>query len=176
MSKIEPSGDVLEGVFKRLGDAATNLTPLMERIGEYEIEVTKQRFSTSTDPDGNPWAPNTETTYLGYLDLFKRTTDKKGRLNQRGVNLATSKKPLIGETKALSTGISYRASDHYVKIGSPQVYAGVQQEGAKAHSFTGGHSPWGDIPARRFLGFSSADIQFIERAALEHLDSAAKGS
>ncbi|MDP2794728.1 MAG: transposase [Sulfurisoma sp.] len=40
-------------------------------------------------------------------------------------------------------------------IGSNRLYAGVQQFGASRHQF--GRAPWGDIPARPFLGISAGD-------------------
>jgi len=53
-----------------------------------------------------------------------------------------------------------------VRIGSPMIYAGVRQYGAKRGEFGMGvfktrngvfPIPWGDIPARPFLGFSDTD-------------------
>ena len=51
-------------------------------------------------------------------------------------------------------------------------YAAVHQYGAAKHSFTGGKTPWGDIPARPFLGLSTDDQGFIVLAAQRYLDQA----
>lgn len=148
-------------------------------IGEHLTETTKQRFATSTDPDGNPWAPNTATTYVQFAGKFTGSLHKKGpdkgRVKASGTGRLIGKKPLIGETRALSTRINYRAGTDFVEIGSPEIYAGVQQFGARKYSFTGGKTPWARIPARPFLGLSATDKQAIEKKVLRELQGAAKG-
>ena len=65
------------------------------------------------------------------------------------------KKPLTGETRALATTINYQLQgDNAVSIGSPMVYAAMQQFGGKKSDFP---HLWGNIPARPFLGASEAD-------------------
>ena len=58
-------------------------------------------------------------------------------------------------------------------------YAVVQQFGAKQGAFgrdKRNHPlPWGDIPARPFLGFSDRDKADILAILSEYLDNAAKG-
>ncbi len=48
-----------------------------------------------------------------------------------------------------------------MEIGSPSIYAGTHQFGAAKGAFgstsKGAPIPWGDIPARPFLGLSDAD-------------------
>jgi phage virion morphogenesis protein len=139
------------------------------------IETTKQRFETSTSPDGQRWAPNTETTFLRLLGKYKNTTLKDGRINASGARRLAGKKPLIGETRALSTTINYRAGSDFLEIGSPMAYAGVHQFGAKARSFTGGKTPWGDVPARPFLGLSTEDQATIVDKVQARLAQAARG-
>lgn len=175
MIKVELIDTEAQAMFARLFSMGTNMRPLMQDIGEHVTETTKQRFQTSTAPDGTPWAPNTQTTYVQFLGKFKGGTGKDGRLNKAGAKRAAGKKPLIGETRALSTTINYEAGDDYVQIGSPMIYAAVQQFGAKGKSFTGGKTPWADIPARPFLGLSAEDQANMGSAAKEHLDRAAKG-
>lgn len=55
----------------------------------------------------------------------------------------------------------FRATAHSVEAGSPLIYAGTHQFGAEKGSFgstaKGTPIPWGDIPARPFLGLSDAD-------------------
>jgi hypothetical protein len=56
---------------------------------------------------------------------------------------------------------------------SPREDAPTHQFGAKKHSFTGGKTPWGDIPARPFLGLSAADRVEVLAILQEHLERAA---
>jgi len=110
-----------------------DLTPVMDDIGELLIETTKQRFQTSTAPDGSRWAPNSPATIRRYLKIMGGAFSKRtGGLTKRGARLAASKKPLIGETKSLSTQISYRADRTSVEVGSLMPYAAIHQFGGQA--------------------------------------------
>lgn len=140
--------------------------PLLLAIGESLEFSTKRRFETSTAPDGSSWAPNAESTFLSYLGAFKGSTTKKGKLSKKGIERAINKKPLIGETRSLSSNITYQLiGDDTLEVGSPQVYAGTQQFGAKKGEFgktrRGASIPWGDIPAREFLGLSADDRRTV---------------
>lgn len=175
MIKIEVSDTEAKAQFARLREAVSDLRPLMQALGEHLAETTKQRFETSTDPDGKPWAPNAPATYERYLGKYKGGFGKDGRLNRAGAERAMGKKPLVGETRALSTTISYRAGSDFVEIGSPMLYAAVQQLGAKKHSFSGGRTPWADIPARPFIGLSAADRAWMLDQVARTLDRATDG-
>jgi len=134
-------------------DRAKNLRPVLAEIGEDMAESTKRRFSTTKAPDGTPWAPNSATTIARYSDLFARKKD--GTQSKAVKAKIAGKKPLTGETRALATTINYQLQgDNAVSIGSPMVYAAMQQFGGKKSDFP---HLWGDIPARPFLGASEAD-------------------
>lgn len=148
--------DVLAKLARRAGD----LSPALKQIGEGLVDSTRRRFVTGTAPDGSRWAPNSQTTllrYLGSKDRPRGLFDKRGRLTKKGVGVALGKKPLIDSGNLAST-INYRVVDggRTLLVGSPQKYAAVQQFGAKRGSLGGG-APWGDIPARPFLGISASD-------------------
>ena len=131
--------------------------PLLQAIGEYGIDSTMQRFRTGKAPDGSAWAPKSATTLARH---------------PRG-----GRKPLIGESRALSTTIAYQVGDKSVAWGSNQVYAGVQQFGARAGSLWSGKdrrgrnakAPWGDIPARPYLGLSAKDERSIMKIVRDYL-------
>lgn len=149
--------------------SAENPKQLMAQIGELLVDSTKQRFATSTAPDGSRWQENSEVTLLGYLDKYKGSFRKKdGGLTQKGAKRLGGKKPLIGENGSLSTTIAYKIEGvGTLIIGSPEEYAAAQQFGMKngyAGSTKKGSSiPWGDIPAREFLGLSDQDnVMLIE--------------
>lgn len=139
----------------------SNISPALHAIGNDLVESTQRRFGTSTAPDGTPWAANSEVTLLRYLGLYASSYKKDGSLSKKGAARAGAKKPLIGESKSLSTTIGYRVVDggQTLLVGSPQKYAAVQQFGASAREF--GKAPWGDIPARPFLGVSAEDERNI---------------
>ena len=155
--------------------------PLLGKIGEDLTETSKHRFVTGTAPDGTPWAPNTEATYLAYLDRKsgryskdgQRTgtkrgyEDKDGRIAWRGSASMMGKKPLVGESKSLSTQIYYHVDGQMLFVGSPMIYAPMQQFGGRKADFP---NLWGDISARPFLGLSDSDVEAMERRALDYLD------
>ena len=146
----------------------------MRAIGERLTETTKRRFETSTGPDGRRWAPNSRATYEALANRGKGNFRKKdGKLGAKGAGVVMSKKPLIGESKALSTTIDYQADATSVTIGSPMEYAAVQQfgavQGALGRTKRNGPIPWGNIPARPFLGVSPTDRTDILEILQNHL-------
>lgn len=161
MIAIEIDDREVLAVLQELARRGANLAPVMHAIGNDLVESTKRRFATSTAPDGAPWAANSEVTILQYLGLYSGSHKKDGSLSKKGAARAGSKKPLISKSKSLSTTITYQVVDggRTLLVGSPQKYAAVQQFGASAHEF--GKAPWGDIPARPFLGISDADQRNI---------------
>ncbi len=155
----------LNQILTRLQRKLSDLTPAMRDIGEALSETTKQRFRSSTSPAGKPWAPNADSTLLRYLErkggLSKKRTATGGRtLTQKGARALGSKKPLV-DSKTLGTTIFYQAGRHRVEIASPMEYAAVQQFGARKGAFgrtsRGAPIPWGNIPARPFMGISRPD-------------------
>lgn len=132
--------------------------PILTEIGEYLVGSTKQRFADGVGPDGVRWVMNSQATIEAHLGRYRRTTRKDGRINARGAAVVQSKRPLIGESRSLSTQIYYNVSSDELRVGSPMQYAAMQQFGGKKSEF--GHL-WGDIPARPFLGISDSDEREI---------------
>ncbi len=153
MIEINIDSQSTRDALNRLLQGAENPRPAFLDIGERLVESTKQRFDTSSSPDGVAWAPNSEAT-------LKR---KKGT------------KPLIGETRTLSGEINYSYDDLVLEVGSPTEYAAVQQLGAKKGEF--GKTkldmpiPFGDIPARQFLGVSTEDETMMVDVVGDYLRS-----
>ncbi len=137
-------------LLSQLEQAGRNLEPVMKNIGEILLNSSRQRFQTGTAPDGEQWAVNSPITLA----------NKKGD------------RPLIGETKSLSTQIHYEATQEYVIVGSLMEYAGTQQFGATKGQY-GVSIPWGDIPARPFLGISTEDESDIIALLSDYLAQAA---
>lgn len=141
----------------RLAQARAELndpTPIHKDIASYMETATRNRFETGTAPDGRRWRQKSPTTLAGYL---RRGDGNKPR-------------PLIGSTGRLGREIHSVADSEAAEIGSSLIYSGVMQLGAKKASF--GRSPWGDIPARPFLGISSDDERTIISIVDDHLSSA----
>ena len=131
-------------VLDRLLAATTDLSPLMRDIGEHLLATTRERFDAQESPAGTPWAP------LTIASLEKKARETGKILTERGFLRGT---------------LAYRAGPTSVEVGSPLIYAGTHQFGAKKGSFRDGPPygpiPWGDIPARRFLGVSDDDAAEI---------------
>jgi len=125
-----------------------NPQPALRAIGELLVEFTKERFARSQDPYGRAWAPNAETTLRRALDRHPKNRTKSGDLYARGQRVLAGKKPLIGESKSLSTQIHYRVVPGAVEVRSSMVYAALHQFGGSKAKFP---HLWGDIPARPFF-------------------------
>ena len=139
--EIEIDSRRVRDALARLAAHSSNLRPALTEIGEVLIESTKKRFETSEAPDGTPWAANRPATRKHGID-----------------------KPLVGETRSLANLINFDVGSDRVSIGSPMEYAAMQQFGGTKSEFP---HLWGNIPARPFLGLSSAD----EREVLDIIEA-----
>ena len=142
----------------KLGAALADPSPALREIGEHLLRTTRARFAQSnkTAPDGTPWARNTAVTIA-----------RKGRDNplyQSGLLQGTLRWQLADGNKS-------------VEVGSNRIYAAVQQfgqpKGASGTTKRGGPIPWGDIPARPFLGVSADDREAIADILSDYLAKAA---
>lgn len=164
MIKIEINDAAITAALAELAAKLTDMTPIMQDIGEGLTASTKDRFAKGVAPDGTAWAKNSPVTLARKKDT----------------------RPLFGSTPAgaaLHSQIFYEAGQDYVEVGSNKVYAAVQQFGAEKGAFGAFigkdklgrdhfHSiPWGDIPARPFLGVSEDD----ETEILESIRGALSG-
>lgn len=183
---------------KRVVDAAADPEKLLRGIGEDLVESTKQRFPLGVGPDGSKWVGNKPSTIEAMLrsrftvpglhnkvqgpvtpGMAKKyaktytyqTGSRKGELNKRGRDAVAGKKPLIGESRMLSKTIAYdvnRGASAWELIwGSDRVQAAMMNFGGKKSEFP---HLWGDIPARPFVGISTADMAKIEAETEDWLD------
>lgn len=151
MIEIKVENETVIRAFNELAAAGDNLQPVLSYIGEQLIKSTKKRFASGVAPDGSPWAKNSPVT-----------VKRKGK-NQPLIDAGTLKKQIFKEVS--KDGLS---------IGSTMEYAATQQFGAKKGQFRSDNvkTPWGDIPARPFLGISTEDEINIMDAIDEHLTGA----
>lgn len=167
MITIEVHDQDVLAAFNRLAAANADLGPAWRALGELLTESTKRRFETGTGPDGRRWALNSPVTLAAMLARRKGAFRKgDGKLSAKGAGLVMSKKPLIGESKALSTTITYQVAPDSVTIGSPMQYAAMQHFGGSKAEFP---RLWGDIPARPFVGVSAQDRGDILEILQNHL-------
>jgi len=159
---------------ERVRLAGVQPSTMLKEIGEDLMSSTKARFLASTAPDGSKWEPNSPVTVSRYLAGRSGMLTQKGSLTKKANGLMANKKPLIGRSKQLSRSIDYDVRKALLLVGSTvKDYAGTQQFGAKRGEFgtttRGGNIPFGDIPARPFLGMSSADTASALRVVEKYL-------
>jgi len=137
------------------------------------------RFKTATAPDGSPWAPLSETTELKRLRKTaggKSLRTKRGhtRANvMRAITSGASSKPLL-DTGTLRNSIQVlEIGRDSATVGTREKYAATHQHGAKKGQYgktrRGGPIPWGDVPARPFIGVSDDAMENIRRLIIRHL-------
>ena len=124
----------------RMIQGGTDLTPILTDIGEHLLNSSRERFIAEEAPDGSDWASLSETT------KSRKKKNKEKILTHRGHLRGT---------------LNYQVTGDELFIGSPRIYAGTHQFGARKGQYgttsRGGPIPWGDIPARPFLGISHED-------------------
>lgn len=140
-----------------LSRAATelgDLSELMDLLGMEMVFRTGQNFRDGTAPDGTPWAPRSATTLAAYGRAKPPKVPKGGPLVLHGF---------------LSQSISHEQAPAHVDWGSNALQAAVMQFGASQGQFgarigkdKNGRDhfmtiPWGDIPARPYLGVGPDD-------------------
>jgi phage gpG-like protein len=138
-----------------------NDEPLRQQLGELGVLFTKQRLEQSKDVTGAAFKPLSATTIAQHIAGFgKRNFTKGGGLSKSGRERLASRKPLV-KSGMLATQIFYNVIPGGVEIGSPMDYSAVQnfgqKKGASGTMKNGAPIPWGDIPARQFLGIADSD-------------------
>ena len=69
MTTIKLKDDQITGALNRIAASLTNMTPMMQDIGELLTRSTKERFKTGTAPDGSAWAARSPATLAHYKKL-----------------------------------------------------------------------------------------------------------
>jgi phage gpG-like protein len=161
MIHIDIDDRAVMAALRELARRCADPAPALADIGEYLVASTKQRFTQGVSPEATPWAPNSPVTMLRYLGRYAGSFSRRGGLTRGGAARAAAKRPLIGESRRLSSEIAWRPITGGIEVGSSLEYAAVQQRGADQGAFgrtrRGAPIPWGDIPPRPFLGVSESD-------------------
>lgn len=134
----------------RLAERLDSLrTPLLD-VAEYLHQSTDARTRRQVAPDGTPWAP------LSPVTLARKRSGGK----------------ILRETGALLDTLRHQVVGDELHFGTDRLYGAVQQLGQKkgASGAAGGRPiPWGDIPARPYLGLSTEDEAEVLAIIAEYL-------
>lgn len=177
MLKFNIQSDVVVNVLSRAEATLDNPNAMYKDMGEYLESVHKDRFKTSTAPDGSKWQPNSEMTYLNILG--KQHVNKDGALNRKGINRVMSKRVLVGDG-TLMNSIHYQVSGDLLLVGSNLIYAAIHQFGGTIKPKNKKVLSWkvGDvsifakqvvIPKREWLGISIADEAELTNIVEDHV-------
>lgn len=154
--------DLAERALELLRGKADDATELMAAIAGVMDDASQRAFINQRDPEtGEPWQP-----------LTKHTANRRVRGQRRG------ERPILQVTGALRKIQSDFGPD-FATVGSPLIYAATQFFGAKRGQYgtaSGAYQfdraagdittvqvpiPFGDIPARPFLGLDEDDLEEI---------------
>ena len=143
---------------KRMRRAGARPGPALASFAESWLNSTRERFKQQVSPSGTPWAALSDS----YKKRKKRNQDKI--LILRG---------------SLMEQLHPRSNEKEAVVYSPLVYAPTHQYGAAAGEYgstsTGRPIPFGDIPARPFLGLSDDDRAEFVRTINRHIARARDG-
>ena len=135
----------------------SDLSPVMNAVGAMMRDQTEDRFAEHSAPDGTGWAARSPTT----LALYARRATQPGGVKTWG--------GLLHYSGQMAGNIHHSFGPDFAEVGSPEPYAAAMQFGAvkgalgaywytsKTGKTVEGSSPWGNIPARPFLGLSDAN-------------------
>ena len=154
---VEIQDAEISAAFARLQQRLGNLSPVMRAISLDLVGIVEDAFAREADPvTGVPWDP------LSPLTIRRR--EKLGRWPGK----------ILQQTGRLAASITPSHSGTEAAAGTNDVRAGVLQFGAAAGAFgstaRGRPIPFGDIPARPFLGLSEEGRQDILDLLVRYLE------
>lgn len=143
MSGLEYNTDTLDPLLIALLEATGDLTGFMQDAGELLVASAQDRVLQGVQPDGSPFAPRSEATLKRYAKL--------------GLSFGAP----LNVSGDMRNHLFYNAESDSVEYGSNAIQAAVMQFGAAKGAFgtasNGTSIPWGNIPARPFIGISEDD-------------------
>lgn len=160
MFNVMNNGKVVLKGMERLNINAEKTLPLMRYIaGDMNTKVDF-RFRLSKDPNGETWKPLSEIT------IRKKGSSKQ--LKDGGYLRSSIEAKSTSDTAIVGTNKKYAATQNFGakrgELGTTQIKETVREhtrrrrertETVRTHTRNRNiNSPWGDIPAREFIGFS----------------------
>jgi len=154
--RIEVDDEQVLAKLARAVADADDLTPLMGEIEGILVDATERAFEEQKDPsNGAPWAALSPVTKA-------RRRDPNGPILKDAGNL-------VG-----SVGGNHDATS--ATVGVAEKYGITHQLGAAKGEYgktsRGAPIPWGDIPARPFLGFNEDDRREILDVVSQYISGA----
>ena len=158
--KIQLDDAEVQRGLNRLVTAGSDLSPAMRVIATQLADRAEASFQTEAAPGGAPWPK-----------LKPSTVRDRTRLDHAG-------NKMLQRSGALVRSILADWGPATAVAGTNVPYARTHQFGAKKGQFgTGSYKtrdgsfpiPWGDIPARPFLGVSPGDAEKIKQTLLEFI-------
>jgi phage virion morphogenesis protein len=154
--RVDVRADETNALLLELQRRTGDIRPAMEGIAQILVSNTQLRFVDQNDPAGNPWVRLSDVT------LARR------RKNGDGAQI-------LRDTGRLANSINARVEGGSVSLGTNVVYAITHQQGAKkgqyGRSRRGGPIPWGNVPARSFLGYSDQDQADVLELLQRYVDA-----
>jgi len=169
MTQIEINDEVIAARLAEIGRRISDPSPLMADLAELLLVSTQDRLAKGIQPDGQPFAPRSPTTLKRYAKL--------------GIPFG----PPLTARGDMARGIHAGSGPDYASVGSNAIQAAVMHFGAQKGQFGsvqgkgfGGSTPtiplpWGDIPARPFIGISDSDRSNILDELAEYVADSADG-
>ena len=139
MFTIQINDADVSAMFDRLQAALTDMSKPMNDVGRFLVKTTKERIGAGITPEGNAFAPRAQSTHEAYA---RKNFSYGLPLNRSGDMRKNS--------------ISHDYGSDFAEVGSNAIQSAVMQFGAAKGSL-GANSPWGNIPARPFIGLSDSD-------------------
>ncbi len=75
MITIEVQDNGVQAALQALANRASNMNPILQTIGEEIMERTKERFGSSTGPDGQRWKPNARATIEAFMRVGRESCE-----------------------------------------------------------------------------------------------------
>ncbi len=159
--RIEYKNQQVRDALNKLLRAGTDLSPVMKQIAGHLAASTQQSFEREAAPDGTPWAKLSPVTVAQRIK-------KRGSLPVK----------ILEDTGQLQKSILEDWDSTSAEVGTITEYATTHQFGASKGQFGRGNYktkkgsfpiPWGNIPARPFLGVAAEQERQIQQDVLDFI-------
>lgn len=159
---IEYDDERVRAALRNLRQAGRDLSPAMRSIAAALQDSVEEAFATQSSPDGVPWAPLSDVTISA--------REKRGKWPG----------PILRVTGDLLDTITSDFDETSAVVGTNSPYAATHHFGAERGEFgttsRGAPIPWGDIPARPFLGVSAEAGEHVLDILSRHFTGAVEGA
>jgi len=152
--RIEIDDEQALRALQRAAESGRDLSPVMRDIAGVIEDAIERAFQTQSDPEtGEPWAPLAESTKKkrSGSEPFAILQDSSSLVQSIGSDFdATSAEAGVAEIY----GVTHQFGAEKGEFGTAQGAFTFDGQSLRPRSIP---IPWGDIPARPFLGLSDED-------------------